>query len=104
MVKIGLSMQYTTEEHLNSMGIRENFPRMVLLELHFGIIILMKEESEARENITYKARRCEAHCMVSSLQIVLICHMGTKNAWLEVRPEQKAESDFKCFYIQSKEI
>ena len=44
MVKIGLSMQYTTEEHLNYMGIRENFPRMVPLELHFGIIILMKEE------------------------------------------------------------
>lgn len=28
-----------TEEHLNYMGIRENFPRMVPLELHSGIII-----------------------------------------------------------------
>lgn len=96
MVKVGLSMQYTTEEHLNYMGIRKNFPRMVPLELHSGIIILMKEESEAR--------RCEAHCMVSCLQIVLICHMVTKNAWLEVRPEQKAESHFQGFYIQSKEF
>lgn len=33
--EIGLSMQYTAEEHLNKLGIRENFPRVVPLDLNF---------------------------------------------------------------------